>query len=109
MQVTSDPGAATAFRDTTPAPYSEAWWARLSAEDLHQLVERGFAGGDLFYAAVAETKRREEKAAEFDRLGAAAEAEARRQKKRLGVIGLIGATIIVLIVSVTVVTAIFVS
>ena len=107
MQITKDPGAVAAFADSSPAPYSEAWWERVSAEELHQLVERGFAGGDLFYAAVAETKRREEKVAELGRFEAAAEAEARRHKKRLGVIGLIGAAIVVLIVSATIVAAVF--
>ena len=107
MQITSDPSAASTYRDTTPAPYSEAWWASLAAEDLHDVVKRGFAAGDLFYAAVAETKRREEKVAEIDRLGTATQTKARRRIKRLGVVGLIGAAIVILIVAATVVTAVF--
>jgi len=42
-----------------PAPESEEWWASLSGEELHNILKRGLAAGDLFFAATAEAKRRE--------------------------------------------------
>ena len=63
-------------------PYSELWWASLTAEELHGYVARGFAAGDVFYAAVAETNRREWEIEERARAAAAAEAEEREIQQR---------------------------
>ena len=40
------------------AAYSDDWWRSRTSDELRDLINRGFAGGDLFTAATAEAKRR---------------------------------------------------
>ena len=47
-----------------PVPESQEWWASLSGDELHDILKRGLAAGDLFFAATAEAKRREREIAE---------------------------------------------
>ena len=107
MQIISDPGAVATPCSPSPPAYSEAWWAKLSAEDLHDLVMRGFAAGEIFDAAVAETKRREDRAAKLVRDAAAADAESRRQRKLITAAGLAGVAIIVIAISAAILLTVF--
>jgi hypothetical protein len=66
--------------------FSAAWWQRRSAEELRDIIKRGFAGGDAFQGAVAETERRARDVTQRLRESAAVEAEARR-KRRLAILG----------------------
>ena len=38
-------------------PYSADWWEIRTAEELRDIIKRGFAGGEAFNGAVAETER----------------------------------------------------
>ena len=60
--------------------YSAAWWQRQSPDQLRDIINRGFAGGQVFRDAVAEAERRARE--ETKRLRAVAVAEALRQSKR---------------------------
>ena len=60
--------------------YSVEWWQSRSAEDLRDIIKRGFSGGAEFSGAVAESERRASEA--MRRLRDAASVE-RRQRKRL--------------------------
>ena len=72
-------GAANA--DVEPSvPYSVAWWESRTAEELRDIINRGFAGGQEFTGAVAEVERRAR--AETRRLRDLAAAEALARKKR---------------------------
>ena len=63
------------------APGSPGWWQSRSLAELDEFIDRGIAGGEMFYAACAEVERRE-KALEADRRARAVEAarKFRRQK-----------------------------
>ena len=76
----------TAFADTRSIDvaselHSAAWWSRLSAEELRDIIKRGFAGGDAFQGAVAEAERRAKEATRQLRDAAAREAERSRKLK----------------------------
>jgi hypothetical protein len=70
--------------------FSAAWWQRRSAEELRDIIKRGFAGGEAFQGAVAEAERRARDVTQRLRESAAAQAEARR-KRRLVVLGSLAA------------------
>ena len=38
--------------------YSVAWWQSRTPEELRDIINRGFAGGDAFGGALAESERR---------------------------------------------------
>ena len=78
---------ATQTGDAPVEPYSVAWWESRTAEELRDIINRGFAGGEIFKAANAEIERRDL---------AAAEAVARRKRKEL--IWGVGASVLALAV-----------
>lgn len=41
-----------------PAPLSAEWWAMRSAEELRDIIKRGFGVGPAYDGAVVETERR---------------------------------------------------
>ena len=43
--------------------YSVAWWQSRTPEELRDIINRGFAGGDAFGGALAESERRVREAA----------------------------------------------
>jgi hypothetical protein len=59
--------------------FSAAWWEARTAEELRDIINRGFAGGGTFHGAVAETERRARDATR--RLREAAVAAASRRKR----------------------------
>lgn len=67
--------------DSTEA-FSVAWWERRTAEELRDIIKRGFSGGSAFEGAVAEAERRARIATTALRAAAAEEAERRRKLKR---------------------------
>jgi hypothetical protein len=80
--------AAAPVSERAPAPdagttrelYSAEWWQRQSADQLRDIINRGFAGGSVFRDAVAEAERRASE--ETRRLRAVAAAAAASRKKR---------------------------
>lgn len=66
--------------------FSAAWWQRRSGEELREIIKRGFAGGEAFQGAVAETERRARDITQRLRESAAVAAAARK-KRRLAVLG----------------------
>ena len=75
-------------------PYSVAWWESRTAEDLRDIINRGFAGGQVFQAANAEIERRARQ--ETRRLRDLAEATARARRKRNEIIWGGGASVLAL-------------
>ena len=63
--------------------FSAAWWERRTAEELRDIIKRGFAGGDAFQGAVSETERRAREETRRLREIAAVEAEQWRKRKRV--------------------------
>jgi hypothetical protein len=41
-----------------PPAQADDWWQSLSPDELRDMINRGFAGGDLFTGATAEAERR---------------------------------------------------
>ena len=76
-------------------PYSVVWWGSRTAEELRDIINRGFAGGQQFRAAVAEAERRASE--ETKRLRTVAAAEALRRTKRKQILW--GAAISLLIIA----------
>ena len=76
-------------------PYSVVWWGSRTAEELRDIINRGFAGGQQFRAAVVEAERRASE--ETRRLRAVAAAEALRRSKRKQILW--GAAISLLIIA----------
>jgi hypothetical protein len=72
-------------------PFSAAWWERRTAEELRDIIKRGFSGGEAFQGAVTETERRARKETSRLRHIAAIEAEQRQKRKRVFIIGSIAA------------------
>ena len=73
-------------------PYSVTWWESRTAEDLRDIINRGFAGGQLFHAANAEIERRARE--ETRRLRDLAAAQAVSRRKRMEIIwGLAGSAL----------------
>jgi hypothetical protein len=64
-------------------PYSVAWWESRTAEDLRDIINRGFAGGPVFKAANAEIERRARAETRRLREQAATEALARQNRKKV--------------------------
>ncbi len=81
------PGASIANAEREP--YSAAWWHDRTAEELRDIIKRGFAGGDAFQGAVAETERRAREATKRLREAAAVEAERRKKLKKVIILGAI--------------------
>ena len=89
---TSDP------RQDASEPFSAAWWQNRTAEELRDIIKRGFAGGEAFKGAVAEAERRGREATK--RLREAAAIEAVRHKQRMRLVGFGALAVLVLLVSV---------
>jgi hypothetical protein len=87
---------ATQTGDAPVEPYSVAWWESRTAEELRDIINRGFAGGQIFKAANAEIERRAREETRRLRDLAAAEAVARRKRKEL--IWGVGASVLALAV-----------
>ena len=91
--------AVTGISDVPNEPretFSAAWWQNRTAEELSDIIKRGFAGGEAFQGAVAEAERRGREATQ--RLREAAAVEAERRKNRMRIVGLAAlATLIVLV------------
>ena len=64
-------------------PYSVAWWESRTAEDLRDIINRGFAGGQVFKAANAEIERRAREETRRLREQATASALARRKRNEI--------------------------
>ena len=64
-------------------PYSVAWWEGRTAEELRDIIKRGFAGGQAFKAANAEIERRAREETRRLRDLAAAEALQRRRRNEI--------------------------
>jgi hypothetical protein len=77
--------------------FTVAWWQNRSAEELKDIIKRGFAGGDAFKGAVAEAERRGREATQ--RLRQAAAVEAERRQKRMRVIGLVAFAALLVLIS----------
>ena len=75
--------APTAANDGPREPFSAAWWQNRSAEELRDIIKRGFAGGEAFKGAVAEAERRGREATKRLRAEAAIEAEQRKKRMRI--------------------------
>lgn len=71
-------------------PYSVAWWESRTAEELRDIINRGFAGGQAFQAAVAEAERRSREETKRLRALAALQAERRNKRNRI-IMGIVGA------------------
>jgi CHASE3 domain sensor protein len=81
------PGAGTEIAEPTG---SAGWWQSRSLEQLEEYVDRGIAGGEMFYGACAEIERREKNAeAELRARAADAARRFRRQKIALLAGGLV--------------------
>jgi hypothetical protein len=66
--------------------YSAAWWEARTAEELRDIINRGFAGGETFQGAVSEIERRARETTRRLR-EAAAEAKSRRKRLKIMIIG----------------------
>jgi hypothetical protein len=64
-------------------PYSVAWWESRTAEELRDIINRGFAGGQVFKAANAEIERRAREETRRLRDLASAAALARRKRNEI--------------------------
>jgi hypothetical protein len=62
--------------------YPDDWWSSRSTDELREMINRGFAGGDLFTGATAEARRRSNEAQRAADEEAAAAAVRRRAKSR---------------------------
>ena len=71
--------------------FSAAWWEHRTAEELRDIIKRGFAGGEAFQGAVSETERRARDETRRLREIAAVEAEQRRKRKRVAILASIAA------------------
>ena len=76
-------GTGTTVPDEPAGQYTAAWWQGRTAEELRDIIKRGFAGGEAFHAAVSETERRAREETRRLRDLAALAAERNRKRKRL--------------------------
>jgi hypothetical protein len=83
----------TSGPDEAAEPYSAAWWQRRTAEELRDIIKRGFSGGQAFHGAVSETERRAREETRRLRDVAAVEAERRRKRRRVIILGAFAATV----------------
>ncbi len=72
----------TRSRDGAAEQFSAEWWQRRTAEELRDIINRGFAGGQTFRAAVDEVERRSREETRRLRDVAARQAEAQRKRNR---------------------------
>ena len=77
--------------DTAQQPYSAEWWQRRTAEELRDIINRGFAGGEAFQGAVSEAERRarEETRRLRDLAAVATERAIKRKRLVMGSIALV--------------------
>ena len=76
--------------------FSVAWWQNRTAEELRDIIKRGFAGGDAFQGAVVETERRARD--ETQRLRQLAAVEAAKRKKRIRMMAVGGVAALIALV-----------
>lgn len=74
------PLSGSAPASSAAEPLSAEWWSQRTAEELRDIIKRGFSGGDAFEGAVAEAERRAREATKRMREAAAVEAQARRKR-----------------------------
>lgn len=70
--------------DEAAEPLSAAWWQLRTAEELRDIINRGFSGGGAFQAAVAETERRAREATKRLRESAVRDDKLRRRRIMYG-------------------------
>lgn len=75
--------------DDANQPHSAAWWEQRTAEELRDIIKRGFAGGQAFRSAVAEAERRARIETKRLRELAAQESERRNRRNRI-ILGIAG-------------------
>jgi hypothetical protein len=80
-----------------PAPLSAEWWALRSAEELRDIIKRGFGVGPAYDGAVVETERRAREAVQRLRED---EREVARGNAKVRLLALTGILAIVLAVGV---------
>jgi hypothetical protein len=69
---------------SSSAALSADWWKSRSADELRDMINRGFAGGDLFTGATAEAARRSEEVRKVaDEQAAAVSRQKRRTRRKL--------------------------
>ena len=74
--------------------FSAAWWEARTAEELRDIINRGFAGGGTFHGAVAETERRAREATRRLRDAAVASAS-RRKRMKVAAIGALASVAVI--------------
>lgn len=87
-----------AGRDDDAKPYSAEWWEQRSTVELREIIKRGFALGQAFDGAVAETERRAREATRRVRDEAGVEVQ-RKAKNRLLILGGILAALILIVIA----------
>ena len=87
-------GTGTTVPHEATGQYSAAWWEGRTAEELRDIIKRGFSGGQAFQGAVSETERRAREETRRLRAAAAVEAERRRKLKQVIVLGTVAAVAI---------------
>jgi len=87
MTLDSTLAAPSPHTATPNEQFSAAWWEMRTAEELRDIIKRGFAGGDAFQGAVAEAERRAREATTRLRQEAAIAAAARKRRWKLIAIG----------------------
>lgn len=75
--------------DDANEPHSAAWWEQRTAEELRDIIKRGFAGGQAFRNAVAEAERRARIETKRLREVAAIESDRRNKRNRI-ILGIAG-------------------
>ena len=50
--------SASGRESSLPEPYSDAWWQERSAEELREIMDKGYRLGPAFAGATAEVERR---------------------------------------------------
>lgn len=84
----------TTVPDEATGQYSAEWWEGRTAEELRDIIKRGFSGGLAFQGAVSETERRAREETRRLRAAAAVEAERRTRRNRVIVLGTVAAVAI---------------
>jgi hypothetical protein len=69
--------------DVAREPSAVAWWGNRTAEELRDIINRGFAGGQQFRDAVAEAERRASEETKRLRAIAAHEALSRTKRRKI--------------------------
>lgn len=89
----------------TSAAFSADWWNSRTADELRDMINRGFAGGDLFTGATAEAARRSGEARQLadEEAAAVSRRERRGKRKRLILQVLVGLSLLATLLTTAVV------